>query len=91
MSSSSDQDWQAAIAAWNGLSAGQLRVAIGYIASKNADLVTEAAHAASLPPHRDIGMEARALDDAAAREVLLLLCDRLPAVIAEAIDIIAGA
>jgi len=91
MASSDDSSWQAATGMWRALDPGQHGFVAGYIASKDAALVAEAVQACMTRPGRDVGMEVRQLEWEDVQGVLLILCDRLPAAVAQALDDYKGA
>jgi len=91
MAPSDDTSWQAAIGMWKALDPAAHGFVIGYIASRDAALVAEAAQACVTEPGRDVGMEVRGLDRQAVTDVLLALCDRVPGAVAQALDDTTGA
>jgi hypothetical protein len=49
MSNATSEEWAAAMAAWNALSESEQRIAVGWIASANPQLMLEAAGAGAAP------------------------------------------
>jgi hypothetical protein len=89
MSYEPSPQWQAAVTAWNQLNHSQQNYAIGWIASQQAALVTEAAAEAlakAMPATGTANTAVAHLDTRGMRDVLNLLAMQAPGLLTAAIE-----
>jgi hypothetical protein len=93
MSTASEQDWTAAIGAWNALGEGEQHIALGYLASQDPGLVRRAAAAAAADDASTgrANTAIAALDGRECRAALSALAVRTPGSVLAAIAEVTGA